>query len=513
MTTNKAHIALGAVVLVAVAGAYPAALATVPDTAELSVVVDTPTAVVIASRVGAPEPDIWTTPPDIDERLRDAFAPKRPREGLSLHTLSTEFGGGRWTREVTIPSWTGPFVERSDAWTCGVGAWIGAGVFDTSGALGGLLRRARERVGTAIDEARRSAPVPIADVEVVGLNIAPQDGRFDIHLSIKLTDATWFDVKASAKLTVDAGSLRVVRTSTDTKWGGPLRDDHPFLTLFTLGLYDDLATSRVNTGIDAAFAQAVSELNDVLGRAQTVNQWDASVRLSVPSPPKVSTTGVSFALCARVPSFRARDAQVRPVRDDVGLREAAHGAGGSEIVVSATDHALSAATYLAWNGRALDRWLLEEVGRVGMPDQMRALTLVEDGIEIGVPPYIVVDSDGWSVVVANARLGTVHGTPLVLHGQLGVAIAGAGRAALSARVKAVHANCEEVSRGKLRLRPCLSDVMPTVRDSLGSIERVVALPSPPALTVAGESLRLSDARVSLSREGVATVAMIVSAGK
>lgn len=467
--------------------------------------------------VSSGEPRALTQVIPLDAEGGQAFPLRQP--GLFLTTWRRTYGRG-YLREVTWPSLVGPFLPNGGE-VCGYSLHLGAGLFDSSRAGNGLARVIRRELVGHLPPDIKGIPLP--EVQDVRFRAKPRPGWIQIHLGVSLVGGTEFSVDFDARLVSVKGAL-VLEMSRDTAsvdfkgelyqklvnkvWGA---------TVLVCGF--DYLFEPERCVRDKAREFVIEELSKVLpdldlGTKLTrpfppvASRPGDEVRIRFDGPPTVTQTGITLPLCIRIKAGEPVNDSAVPGGIDLAanrLLQPSAEPTGNQIGLSMNADALNQIVYYLWQSG-----LLRELGRSGivfdaLSDRVRAAAFDFTGLDPRLPPTLTpsgAGSQSLPFVLGDVTLGTMTGRTVIAHGSADLAFAQSGDdIQLRGQVRDVRLNCVEVEGGKVKLSPCLGDLLPVARE--------MAAKKPITQTFAGANLlgklpqvgfqqvqvRLSDLRV------------------
>lgn len=442
--------------------------------------------------------------------------------GVELQTWKLTYGG-RWDREVTWPALRGPFHAPWSEWPCALGLVLRPEMFD-DGTPGG------DDLASVIDaEIRRAFPigldrrvpkvvrdaVELPNVHDTKVVVTLGDGYLDARADIVFVDGATVAVDARLKLErrplsdepneEDPGDLEaVVVRARLLQWTGPTRS----------GVFQQIigkVARRVGKGIAQQYVRdhVVKTLAPLrLPTPRAVLPGRAGDRLGVAlcADPEIRPDGVRLPLRISAELSPERDPTIPgPVRIGGALRWPEE-ANGSRLQVVFSPEGLSQLVYLAWQSGLLSEWA-EDPDLLDSFEAKAADRLAFEltGLDLDLPPtFLPGNDDGWRLRVAQVGLGPMDDRQVVAHADMHLTALGTTDViGFRGRVERVWMNCAELRAKKgFRLSPCLSDVLPILRDSDELREPVEMTLDPRLLkrltttSFAGYDIRLSEVRAT-----------------
>ncbi len=542
---------VGTIMAVGLGVAFPVALSALPDTPDLQVTVPGARPFVVRDEARQPGPVLALLPSPEPEGISSSLSSSGP--GLALRTWEVTYSH-RWERDVALPILTGPFARDGED-ICGISVRLGAGLFDTRGAGAGfegvIKKRAASFFGREMDVAGHAFALPALDA--VHLWIVPRPNTLTVHIELRLVDGTIFAASFDARIDVENGTPVVRRVGEPvTTWSGPTRDRVIAMgategtgygvAIGLLGCFfgplgcvagvgvgaaagdnvgrakaNDLAESTskelIAKGLDDALAEVGLKLN-ALGEpwAPFPARPKDVVRFRLSGAPRVTSSGIALDLCTRVtigdtPVDRTIPGSLFTM---AALPMFDRAPASSDLVELAVNgDALNQLLYFMWqSGRLRDlgtsRGLLDSLS---LPPEMSALAFDFKGFDAGLPPSVIegtAKANTLQVGVADVKIGDWGNRRVVAHGFGSLRLESIkGRITLSAAVDRLVANCTERVGTGTALTPCVSDLMPTVRERLSlhpleaDVEGGELLAKLPTTSFGGADVHLSDLRATV----------------
>jgi hypothetical protein len=467
--------AVGASITLGLAGALPAFLTESTHRDDLAVDVEGPRPFAMASKRVHPAP-LRVGPPSLLGRIQspdpDAFEP-----GISLRTWRVVYGH-RWEREVTWPVLEGPFHPQWTEWPCAFGLSLGPEMFDDHRPGGG-------DVESIIDhEIRRSFPigldaripklvrdaVALPKVHDTHITVSLEPGQLVVRADIVFVDGAEVAVDANLVLERDEEDPSQLATKVARarllKWTGKARPG------FIEGAIGAVAR-RVGRGVAEQevrrhIVRALSPLALPAPRALLTGREDDRFSVRLCGAPQIDPHGVRLPLGIR--------ARLSPELDPVVVGPVVVGGElawpapdpDRRLAVTFTREGMSQMVYLAWQAGVLSEWARDPalVASIEAKSADR-LAFELDELELGLPPVITgVRDHGWTARVAQLGLGELDRRRVVGHADLWLEpLADDSRLGFEGHVERVWLGCQEPTSAGFRLTPCLSDVLPILRES------------------------------------------------
>ncbi len=173
---------------------------------------------------------------------------------------------------------------------------------------------------------------------------------------------------------------------------------------------------------------------------------------------------------------------------------------GAFIELTADVNAINQAMYFLWQSGTLRELGHGSAMLDALPEGLRNLAFDVKGFDPALPPTVEAQAHqyGIPVVLGDVALGAWENRQVVGHAIASIGVEPSGDAVeLRARFEQVSVNCVESST-RTRLTPCLSDLLPAVRDMLAErpfthhFSGADVLGRLPALTFQGLRLELSN---------------------
>lgn len=463
-----------------------------------------------------PDSQIQLLPRDLRSRIKPANPPGE--SSTELLTYKVVYGK-RWEREVTVPVVKGPITPEGSPWPCAVKLRLLPSFFDDGAEGGGdalsiIDAQIRAQFPRSIVVAGRML-LRFSSVRSSKLEITLVDGKVLVGGTVVLDDdetkPTEFGIHASILLEQAGDNLAVKLGNLDLDWKGKTRETLLVSLADILTDVEKIAEKEVKKELEKVlpFIRLPSEplrLQD-LGLGDARNKLQGHMQLRVCSPPHIDREGVVLEVGATVDLTGKRKdetiagpSQVRGRPAPLSFAPAGGSAHNVEAVASAD--ALQQALYMLWQNRSFDAWGEDEAILEAFRAKMEGrLTLHLDKLDLRIPPAFVTGVDacpGFTVRFGDVAIGKLDdGRGAIAHADVcSSPRVRKGRLELEGRLVYVAANCEKWDGG-LVLSPCLSDVIPVLRDeALEKYTLPISLPIPENLLtvslVQGASVKLED---------------------
>lgn len=444
-----------------------------------------------------------------------ALAPRVTRpdpEGISSIDLLTYrvVYGSRWEREITVPAVLGSTWKEEEPWPCAAKLRLLPSFFDDGKPGGGdalsiVEAKIRAQFPRTIS-AGRFTVLKFAAVRSIDLTLRPESGVLvaagDIVLDDDASDPTTFHVDAAVKLSESGGNLAVSLDRIDLSWKGKTRRallvELADLVTDVEKIAQKVLRSEIGRILELVQLPTHALRLDDLGLGDADASGAGSMKLHMCSAPRVERDGVtlelggSFTLDGRhedpsiagPPKLRGKPAELSFARAPApnGVDEPAH-----NVELVASGEAFQQALYLVWQSRAMRLWgqraNVLETFRDKLQDR---LTLELTAIEPRLPPVYVAahpSCDAVAVRLADVALGKLSdGRQVIAHADVcSSPRVRNGKLELEGRIVYVAVNCAAWDAG-WTLTPCLSDVIPIIRDEgLAGATLPLAIPIPDRL--------------------------------
>jgi hypothetical protein len=524
--------AIGTLIAVGLVAAFPITLAKLPEDPDLQVQVPGSRPFVVREDAKRSLPALKILPVATPDGLSSSDS--ATGSGLGQRTWQVTYSH-RWEREVTMPILTGPFVHEGEE-VCGLSASLGAGLFDTSGAGAGFSSMLKEELSAAFPRTEKHERYPIT-IQFPGVADATVrfhlgNGGVGVFADIHLLDGTrfviFFPVAVVSRDGTPALVLKGERLSAH--WSGPTYDElllkaralgvdyygHPDAkTYCPLDLFDwfcpsvsereqmaageaettgqqmvhDQIAERITAAFDKVnlgFASLRGPHHPIAGNAT------ASVSLRLSASPVVSSKGITLRLCAAVQIGKKLDPSISgSVRTGASpLAATPSPTGDSSIELSADGETLNHLLYFMWQSAALrelgtSRSVVQAAldgtrDADGSESALQKLAFEFKGFDPGLPPTIGAHAKtpgSIGFTLGDVKIGDWDERRVVAHASGALALDSSGdRVTLTAVLNKLTANCTAPSGKGIALSPCVSDLLPAVRDALVGKNVQVSVP-------------------------------------
>jgi hypothetical protein len=539
---------VGSAVALGLALSLPLALGALPPPTDLGAELLLPQPYVILDGPQAPRPSVVLDAPS-GERAVVRDWPDVAGSGLNLRTWRVDYGH-RWEREVTVPFLVGPF-EREDAGVCGWSVHLNAGLFDMTGAGAGLKAALHREISSnfpySVRDEDTGISVTFPEVRKTEVGITFKAGYAQVHVVIELVDDTQLTADVPVRISSQNGTPVVKRAGpVGAQWQGPtreklLQDAADFGAMQGGGLVglggcalgpvgclvgaligvdvgsdqgraqgnvkaDERVQSEITNRVDEALEHVALGMND-MGRAWAPlpqRPFD-TIQLRLASDPLVSPGGITLSLCASVHVAMPKLDNSVPGWPRVAtahpLERNRSNVPGAFIELTADADAINQAMYLLWQSGTLRELGHDSAMLNALPEGLRNLAFDVKGFDPGLPPTAGTQASQYGIpmVLGDVTLGAWENRRVIGHAIASIGVEPSGEAVeLRARFEEVSVNCVESTTSSTRLTPCLSDLLPAVRDMLAErpfthrLTGADILGRLPALTFQGLRLELSN---------------------
>lgn len=440
---------------------------------------------------------------------------KEGESGLNLTTWSKTYGGS-YVREVTWPTLTGPFHAEND-FVCGYSLQLGAGLFDTTGAGAGLQKLVHDKLANLfpLTEEVEGITVSLPALESSKTSIVLENGREKIVFNIRLIDGTTLDIAFFVRMITRNGRpliQRIVTEVPDVRFDGPSRErileqarSKGALSIGLLGCVlgipfgpigiaagciggagvgTEYGENEANAQIPAQTQNKVIEKIDdalrfvALGLGRLGEPFHPfsdrpgdEVSLRLEGNPSVDPLGITLPLCVRIAAADPRVDATIPGPVALGGERIAHGTlGPMAPVVGLTlnGDATNQLVYYVWQAGLLKKVGASSMVLDALSDQVQMAAFDFTGFSPGLPPTLapsLANSPGLPFVFGNIKIGSLSNKAVVGHGVAMLGLVQVGDVIeLNGRLGELHVNCVSKDETGIFLSPCMSDLLPVVRD-------------------------------------------------
>jgi hypothetical protein len=521
---------IGSALVFCAATGFVISLGALPEGDDLSVTVNSTRAFVVEGG-GASIPKISAGPDNIKERIEHQDLPTNVMGGFHLRTWRIDYAH-RWEREVTLPILSGPLVKEN-ANVCGYTLKIGAGLFANKDAIEAIVRKKLASQFPRTFKHESGIEIDFPELTAVKLDIRLVRGFVTVALGMRLRDNTLIQAQANLKVVSSNGAPIVQRVGKVwTNWEGPTYDRMleqasekgavgggllgGLLGLIFFGPAGALVGGVAGGGVGAAAGQekaqeegqkeAQNTITDqidyaladlALGMAKLKHPFaplpmrpNDTVALSLAKDPTISPDGIAIPLCAKVNiGGSKRDPAITgPVYVEplnvFDTQLASFDGASPDLELVANANGMNQLLYFMWQSGTLRELGQSSAILDALPDSIRALAFDVTGFDPGLPPTVVqsvspAGAKNLTVVLGDVALGTWERRRVVGHAVTSLGIDQGDSIDLSAKFQHLSVNCvESISqKQQMKLTPCLSDLLPPVRDMLKEKPLVHRMPS------------------------------------
>jgi len=475
--------------------------------------------------------------------------------GPGLHlTFARKNYGDAYRREVAWPSLVGPFRDEAD-FVCGYDMYLGAKLFDTTGAGAGLQGAMRDSLAATFPSTPtiEGITVSLPALEQVELRVTPRSGYVELGLHVVLVDTTQLDVALSAWLIQENGApaLRripsapvVARLEGPTKdriirqareyggGGGALLAGAGGCLFGPLGCLLGALFGGVMGG-DAGEKKAVEGIQTTITAKIDEELERLTIGLEgftrpfelVPSRPGdktcvwlerhpiVTESGIRLPLCVQMKVAPPRVDAAIPGPISLGAERLTHDDTGSSdpiVALSLNADAIHQVVHYLWQSGQFREMGGSDAVVEALAKNLHIAAFDVTGLDPELPPTLARQqsaNDALTFDFANLAIGTLDQRTVLAHGTTHFAVAQQNDTiALQSVMDDVHVNCVQSIEAGVRLTPCLSDLVPMVRRLArdGSEPKTLLRSSSSDLLARLPSLGLGGMRIRLSELQIRT---------
>lgn len=532
-------------------------LGALPEADDLSVTVGSTRAFVIEGG-GASLPKVVAGPEDLKQRIEVRDLPTDAMGGFHLRTWHIDYAH-RWEREVTLPILSGPLVQEN-ANVCGFTLKIGAGLFANKEAIEAAVRKKLASQFPRTFKHESGIEIEFPALTAVKLDIRLVRGFVTVALGMRLRDNTLIQASANLKVISSNGAPVVQRVGNVwTNWEGPTYDRMleqasekgavgggllgGLLGLIFFGPAGALVGGVAGGGVGSAKGkemardegkkEAQNTITDqidyaladlALGMAKLKYPFaplpsrpNDTVALSLAQNPTISPDGITIPICAKINiGGSKRDPAITgPVfvepSNAFDTQRASFDTASPDLELIANANGINEVLYLLWQSGTLRELGQSSAILDALPESIRALAFEVKGFDPGLPPTVVqsvaaAETKNLTMVLGDVAIGTWERRRVVGHAVTSLGIDQGDNIDLSAKFQHLSVICVEPipQKQQMKLTPCLSDLLPPVRDMLKEKPLVHRMPSAdllrrlPDITFDGLKIDLSRLRVSTS---------------
>ncbi len=449
-------------------------------------------------------PPVQVTPSSLLSRLQPAGEPDWTEAGLAFRRWRVEYGH-RWQREITLPLLLGP-LEQEGTPSCGFALRLSPRLFapGATKALAAMAQRELAKQFPLTIPCGLVKRVTLPKLQSAQLLLTPRQGYFDVGLVGVLADGTRVGAVSSITLDADAKGQLVVRRRGRIQplFIGPGRNEcEGTLEVWAYNLWrryieketESIVIAEARRQITTQVQPVLSLLNASLAKLH--EPWsllpdrpEDRFVLHLQRPPRVSPTGIVFDLCCSVQLQQPRVGSLRGspqvAAAPIVMNKAPTASATIELYANAMG--INQLIYVLWQTGQLGRWGRSSLLLDRLPEHVRALAFEVEGFVPQLPPVLLPHSlasasqaegpspRGWLPLrTANVYLGRWGERNVLAHADVGVRIyTNSTGVMLGGRIGQPYVNCATLRdeaghhSGAWELTPCLSDLLPALRESI-----------------------------------------------
>ena len=437
-------------------------------------------------------------PPSLLGRLELDGTPDSREPGLALRRWRAVYGS-RWEREVVLPVLLGPWVEHGDLDACGIAVHVSAALLDPARGGAGLRKMVEDRLRPLFPYTIGVLGITVTTLpalERAEVTITPREDALGLRAVAHLADGTEVGARGAIALRESRGALEVeVVGRFEPIFAGPGRaraeafigtEIVNFLRRELLGQNESIVLEQARAVLAAHVAPVVDELNGALASTGRpfhpfAERPGDSVTLRLARSPELSSAGIDLALCASIDlGTPLVDAAIPGPPRVVSLPPAtARGLVDDEplVEIAVSPLGMNQLVFALWQTGQLRRWGSSTVVLDQLPADVKALSFDITGFDPRLPPVVSprsagADGAGLRIRVADVALGNWDGRTVTGHADVDAraTLAAVGdrapRLALEGHIESLWVDCVRADADAVELVPCLSDLLPAVRDRL-----------------------------------------------
>ncbi len=478
---------LGALVIALFMAILPLGMMISNDDVELRVMLPTPAPREIVASQASPLARPEVGPPSIFPRLEKKGELDLEGAGLALRSYRAVWGK-RWEREVSWPVLRGPFDAEGTAWPCAIAIRFGPRFFDDGKPGGDDVEAVVSRV------IRDQFPIDVfgmhfAAVAATNIHVKPVNGGVLIEGGITLADGgktgdpTHFSVKATIALAERGGDLEAGIKDLSVGWSGKTRSA-PLIALASLFIDVDEQARSVVAGRLKNVLSILKMPKEPLAPLPGRSNDRLLVRLCGAPVAKPEGLTVMIRVNAKLAEPRFDPSVPGPTHLDAPPKpdDVAWGKGEpAPVEAIASEAAIHQALYLLWQSGGLAAWGKRRDVVNGLEQKLaERLTLTVSEVDMRLPPVVVAMDKGaidkgaaesaFRVRFGALGLGSMpDGRALMTYGEMRATAKiqsqdGTPKLAAEGTLVDLAASCVGGKSGAFELKPCLSDVVPVLRE-------------------------------------------------
>lgn len=442
-------------------------------------------------------PVIEVEPAQARARLERSGVPESAAPGVWFMPWQVTYAH-RWERQVAVPIINGKLHQPTEP-VCGYAVRVAASAFDSdqSPGLQDMVTRKLRVMFQDINKRLSNDDHSFRFHKVENTQLKFSLGRDEATVRVQVNMGRDESLSARFKIRTRVvagqlsfalqGSPEVVRSpALQRRMEKSAYQDHPFLCRlgWLINACEGIAASKMEEEGAAGIEKFVKQLSTSVGQLSDItdpfpDRHGDRLAITVQDGPVLSPEGLDLRFCVAatlapplrdeaIPGFASLGTP--PPRFEEALQ-----ASRPTLELAASLDGLNQLLFLTWQSGLLGRLGSSSPVLEALPEEVRSLAFEVKGLDPAMPPFLTWRQPGgqprdgfWTLTLAGVELGTWGARQVIGHSHLVVRAEGhQGVLSFEGRLVNPVVQCQERMASSWKLTPCLSDLLPAVRETLG----------------------------------------------
>jgi hypothetical protein len=404
----------------------------------------------------------------------------------------------RWERQVAVPIINGKLHSPTEP-VCGYAIRVAASAFDTdqSPGLQDMVTRKLQVMFQGINQklSKGDHSFRFHKVENTQLKFSLGYDEATVQVRVSMGRDESLSVRFKVRTRVVAGQLSfalqdqptIVRSPTlQRRMEDSAYKDHPILCRlgWLFNACESKAASKTEEDGASGIQDFVKQLSTSVGQLGDITdpfqgRHGDHLAVTVQDGPVLSPQGLELRFCVAATLAPPLRDKAIPGFASLGTQlprfEEALPASRPTLELAASLDGLNQLLFLTWQSGLLGRLGSSSPVLEALPEEVRSLAFEVKGLDPAMPPFLTwrqpdgPPRDGfWTLTLAGVELGTWGRRQVIGHSHLVVRAEGhQGVLSFEGRLVNPVVQCQERLASSWKLTPCLSDLLPAVRETLG----------------------------------------------